>query len=193
VLLFIPVLSLFPAWRQIQYVIINDSGEDIFLTAFPNERLRSQSFIEYNKDGIEAYINPQMGVEYIKDPIKPDVGPGFFEPVMIIQPLFGGIDADGVDVIQGFYEEFTIHDYDGNILITINDLQWKSICNSHNAGSNRCRKAEICGDRTGTVNICNIMTHLCIIPTHILKQYNDEHFPRPGQLPRSRLFFAKML
>jgi hypothetical protein len=64
-----------------------------------------------------------MGVEYIKDPIKPDVGPGFFEPVMIIQPLFGGIDADGVDVIQGFYEEFTIHDYDGNILITINDLE----------------------------------------------------------------------
>jgi hypothetical protein len=121
--LIFPNLSLHSAMRIIKYLIINDADENIFLTAFPNNTLRERRFIKYYEGGIEWDIVPVMWQEYIKDPISTDIGPKFLAPVMSIMPLLEDIEVDGAEIIQGFFDEFTIHDTEGDIIITLDDLQ----------------------------------------------------------------------
>jgi hypothetical protein len=133
VLLFVPASYLVSSTWHYDYFIRNETEEDIFFVARvrPNNILKEKGYIEYiyhYEDGSEypviLVVAGWKNDEIIKKHVSPDTN---YTRIIAILPQTGKyaelIFIDGYDIIHAFFDEFVVYDGDGNIVLTMDDLQ----------------------------------------------------------------------
>jgi hypothetical protein len=137
VLVFVPASFLFASRWYYEYLIKNETEEDIFFIARLNNLLKERNYIEYihhYEDGSEEHM-ALLPAPWPKKDINKRALPYTdmlyrIRIIDIIPPLrlFNIEDGefifiDGYDIMHIFFDEFIVYDGDGNIILTIDDLQ----------------------------------------------------------------------
>jgi hypothetical protein len=131
ILVSLPVSFLAASTWNYEYLITNETEVDIFFIARPNNTLREKGYIEYiyhYEDGSEypmefiavAWINAEIIHKYVSPTID-------WDRLITIMPHWGRdfefIFIDGYDMMNAAFDEFIVYDGDGNIILTMDDLE----------------------------------------------------------------------
>jgi hypothetical protein len=135
ILLFVPVSFLAAGAWQYNYLITNESEQNIFFTAHFNNFVKENGYIEY----IHQYMDggkehkTLLPIPWPHKDISEHVSPNkdvmeFAHIITISAPIplredVEYISIDGYDILRIFFDEFIVYDDDGNIILTMDDLQ----------------------------------------------------------------------
>jgi hypothetical protein len=137
VLVFTPVSFLFASRWYYEYLIKNETEEDVFFIARLSNIVKEKGYAEYihhYEDGREDHIlllpPPRLGKNINKRALPYTDMLYRIRIIDIIPPLrlFNIEDGefffiDGYDIMHAFFDEFIVYDGDGNIILTMDDLQ----------------------------------------------------------------------